>query len=396
VSNWSSRLAALPTLAAGLLVLADAFGVGVPPVAGASVGGVSTVDTPLSSSTVSAGGAWAVLPMGVLSDPSNTFWQVLHTVPGSSHWSVVTPQGVADNGGLVAAPSTNSVVVATLPSEFLTFSPLSVSVDNGTSWTPAFLPGALAARPDALADAGNTSGGSLAVVGTRVLRARQGAASWSRLVTLRQLRRVSPRCDATALDAVAATPSGTPLIAAGCGRGGAVAVFTTSGVSWRQVGTTLPPRFAGWSTRVLRLESIGPITTALVAATQGAHAVVLAIWRGAGAWTTSAPLPVASDTPLRATSVGVAGTVAVLVGSKRAPIGFDLMPGGRWTRLPPLPPDTRALGPLEPGAGVGGPVIDAFTVSGGTVLGVYALTPSGSAWAKVQSTEVPLAYGSSG
>ena len=36
------------------------------------------------------------------SDQANTFWQVLHAEPGSSHWASVTPQGVADNGGLVA------------------------------------------------------------------------------------------------------------------------------------------------------------------------------------------------------------------------------------------------------------------------------------------------------
>jgi hypothetical protein len=147
---------------------------------------------------------------------------------------------------------------------------------------------------------------------------------------------------------------------------------------------------------VLRLESNGPATTALVAAAHDGHAFVVALWRRAGRWTESRPLPVASDAPLLASSVGVAGTVAVLVGPKRAPVGYDLPPGGRWTRLPPLPPATSALGPLEPGVGFGGPVIDAFTVSGGTVLGVYALTPSGTAWAKVQSTEVPLAYGSSG
>jgi len=385
-------LAALPTLAACVLVLAAGLAMAVPLAAGA----VETVRAPLPSGTETAGGAWAVLPMGKLSDPSNTFWQLLHRAPGSSHWSVVTPQGVADNGGLVAGASTNSVMVGTLPSKLLTFSPLSVSFDQGTTWNPAFLPGALAARPDALADAGGTTEGSLAIVGTRVLRVRLGAASWSPLVSLRQLRRVSPRCDATALDAVAATPSGSPLIATGCDRGGTVAVFTASGGSWQQIGTTLPPSFAGWSTSVLRLESAGPVTTALVAAAHAGHAVVVALWQQGGRWTESAPLPAASGSPLLASSVGVTGTVAVVVGPKSAPVGYDLSPGGRWTRLPALPPATSALGPLEPGVGFGGPVIDAFTVSDGTVLGVYALTPSGTGWAKVQSTEVPLAYGSSG
>ena len=123
--------------------------------------------------------------------------------------------------------------------------------------------------------------------------------------------------------------------------------------------------------------------------------VVVSLWQKAGRWTESAPLRVTSDAPLLATSVGVAGTVAVVLGSKRAAVGYDLLPGGRWTRLPPLPPATSALGPLDPSVAFGGSSLDAFTVAG-TALGVYALTPSGTAWAKVQSTEVPLAYGSSG
>jgi hypothetical protein len=98
---------------------------------------------------------------------------------------------------------------------------------------------------------------------------------------------------------------------------------------------------------------------------------------------------------LLASSVGEAGTVAVVVGPKSAPDGYDLVPGGAWTRLPALPPATSALGPLEPGAGLGGPSLDAFTVVG-AALSVFALTPSGAAWSKVQSGQVPLAYGSSG
>jgi len=39
--------------------------------------------------------------------------------------------------------------------------------------------------------------------------------------------------------------------------------------------------------------------------------------------------------------------------------------------------------------------VDAFTVDGGS-LGVFALTPSGTTWVRVQSSEIPLAYGSSG
>jgi hypothetical protein len=194
---------------------------------------------------------------------------------------------------------------------------------------------------------------------------------------------------------VAVAPSDAPLIATGCQRDGIVAVFTAVGGSWTQVGTTLPPKLAGWSTSVLRLESGGPVTTALVEAGRGGRGELVALWQSAGRWTTSAPMGLPSNGALLASSVGATGTVAVVVGAKSASVGYYLVPGGVWTRLPALPPATTALGPLEPGGGLGGPSLDAFTVAG-TALTVYALTPSGTGWAKVQTGQVPLAYGSSG
>jgi hypothetical protein len=359
--------------------------------------GTAPVGVPLPSAIETGGGSWAVLPMGELSDPLNTFWQVLHAAPGSSHWSVVTPQGVADNGGLVAGASAVSALIGTLPSQLLRFSPLSVSADGGQSWSPDLLPGALAARPDALADAGGAGAGSLAIVGTTVLHARTSLASWSPLVSLRRLDRTSPRCGATALDAVTVAATGAPLVATGCRRGGTVGVFTTSAGSWTQVGTSLPRRLGAGSTSVVRLESSDGVTTALVAAGRSGRAAnaLVALWQRTAGWTASAPLALPANGQLLASSVGATGTVAVVVGTKRAPVAYDLVPGGAWTRLPPLPPATSALGPLEPGVGFGGPTLDAFTVAR-TELGVYALTPSGTTWAKVQSTQVPLAYGSSG
>jgi hypothetical protein len=335
--------------------------------------------------------------MGELSSPLNTFWQVLHAASGFSQWSVVTPQGVADNGGLVVGASAVSTLIGTLPSQGLRFSPLSMSTDGGSNWNPVLLPGGLAARPDALATAGTTTGGSLAIVGTTVLRARPGFASWSPLVSLRRLDRATPRCGATALDAVAVAPSGAALVATGCRSGGIVAVFTPSAGSWTQVGTTLPRRMGASSTVVVRLESGGAVTTALVAAHRNGRNVnaLVALWQKAGGWTASAPLALPSNGSLLASAVGPGGTVAVVVGPKSAPVAYDLVPGSAWTRLPPLPPATSALGPLEAAVGLGGPSLDAFTVAG-TQLGVFALTPSGTEWTKAQSIQVPLAYGSSG
>ena len=48
-------------------------------------------------------GAWVDLAMGDLGQLANTFWQLIFLPAGHSRWSLVTPPGFADNGGLVSA-----------------------------------------------------------------------------------------------------------------------------------------------------------------------------------------------------------------------------------------------------------------------------------------------------
>ncbi len=113
-------------------------------------------------------------------------------------------------------------------------------------------------------------------------------------------------------------------------------------------------------------------------------------------WTMSAPLPVPSADSVRASAVGADGRVAVLVSrpkSKRAV--FDVGPGGRaWSSLPP--PPSGAAGLVLPGdtPTVDAPPVDVFSVNG-SALRVFALTPSGATWSRVQTTQVPIPYGSS-
>jgi len=388
-----SRPTALRIVAACLLVWVASHCLGAQPASA-----TSAVDAPLSGGTQSTGGSWAVLPMGQLTDPSNTFWQVLRAEPGSSRWSVVTPPGVADNGGLVAGASAGSALVGTLPSGLLHFSPVSVSTNGGTSWSPVFLPGSLAARPDALAVAAGPTGGSLAVVGTRVLHAGPAFASWSTLVSLSRLTRASRRCDADALEAVAAAPDGAPLVATGCRRAGEIGLFTRSARGWAQVGVSLPGRLASRSASVLRLETSGTQTVALVAAFRGNRLALVTLRRsGTGPWETSVPLAVPAGDAVRATAVGVGGTVSVLVGSKTSLAASAIAPGGAWAALPVPPVDTVALAWVTSSAtSFGGIALDALAVVGGTGLRVYTLTPAGAKWVPVQSAQVPLAYGSSG
>jgi hypothetical protein len=348
---------------------------------------------PLPGGSESADGAWAVVPMGQLSDLQNTFWQLLRGHPGSSAWSVVTPEGVADNGGIVATASGAEVMVGFLPSQQLRFSPLSVSEDGGTSWSPAYLPGALPARPDALA---LNSGTALAIVGTRVLRASPTLPSWSPVVSLARLRTTGAGCGPGALNAVAFAPSGTPIVGTSCRRGGRVGLFTRSSGRWTPAPVALTGRLRRATTSVLTLSSGTGVTTALVSARGPRGTDVLALWRSAaGAWSASAPLPLPAGASVRAAADGVGGALTVLIAGKHAPAVYQASPMRPWTRFPAPPAGTVAIASTVPSPPVLSVIAaDAFVVKG-TELRVYALTPAGTSWALAQTTQVPLAYGSS-
>ncbi len=341
--------------------------------------------------------SWVTFPMGDLSDPSNTFWELFHAAPGSSTWSLVTPPGVADNGGLIASVSSGAAVVGVVPSDLLRFSPLAQSANSGTSWVPAFLPGALARLPDALAYDAAAPGGVIAVLGGgRALSAPVGLTAWSPLVTATTLSRVSPGCSVDGLDGATLLPSGAPLIATGCRRGGQVGLFTRTAQTWRSAGLTLGGVFRGAATTVLRVQSTAAATTVLALASRGARRALLALWRsGSAPWSAARPLAIGSGTSIGSTAVNAAGSVAVLLnragGSREA---VDVTPAGTWSQLPRLPARTAALALPAGALPSGRPDVDAFTV-GGESLGVFALTPSGQAWSRTQSTRIPLAYGSS-
>jgi hypothetical protein len=351
---------------------------------------------PLPSGVATTTASWVVLPMGQLSDQSNTFWQVLRAAPSSSHWTVVTPDGAADNGGLVVGASGGLTVVGTLPSKLLRFSPLSASADGGSTWNPVFLPGGLAARPDALAYGVGGPDSGLAVVGATVFTAGTFLSSWSPLVSLDRLRRLAPDCGGTTIDAVSVGPSGEPMVATGCRHGGRVAVFIDQSGAWTQVGTTLQGRWGGSSTSILRLQSTPSLLTALVEAAQSGRNALVGLWQGStGKWIASPALGLPRGASVLATSVGATGATVALIGSGSTRAAYALVPGGAWTRLPAPPSGTMALGPMTLTDGFGGALLNSFTVDG-TQLGVYALTPSGNRWVKSQTTQVSLAYGSSG
>ena len=358
--------------------------------------GASQARAPLESATSSATGSWVILPMGHLSDRANTFWQVLHATASSPRWSVVTPPGVADNGGLAMGVSPGSSLVGFLPSDRLRFSPLSLSSDAGTTWSPAFLPGALAPVPDALALAAGSPPTALAVSGGQVLSAGRGLSSWTSLVSIRALRRVAPHCGASGPEAAAYSASGSPLVATGCVRGGIVGIFSRSGGDWRAEGPLLGGALVGTSTAVLRLETAGTSTSALVEADRQGRRWLVALWRAGSRWSASPPLALRPRGAVLATALGSNGSLAVLTRTTKAQAVETVAPGQPWSMSATPPANVVALAWAAPAPPTfGASTADAFAVNG-TVLTVFALTSSGTRWAKVQTAQVPLAYGSSG
>ena len=358
---------------------------------------------PLPTSLVTPQGTWAVTVMGGSAADENNFWQLFVRPAGATRWSLVTPQGVADNGGLVAAAGNEqgaSLVVGFRPSQGLAFSPLATSSDTGKTWTPGLLDADLADVPDAMAAA--PSGQTLALLHDGGIEAAATAAAatagqWSRLTTLSALAASAPGrgCGLVAVNAVSFGPNNVPMAAGSCARRGVAGVFADRGGAWQAAGPVLPAGFGGDQVQVLGLaRAAGGNAALLLAGTS-----LVAAWSDGGRWTVSAPVAAAGDEQgVSASGFGPGGSVWVLFGGGRAEaIGG---PGGSWRALPPVPAGTQVLGPapgpagpatLAPGSGSS--AYDALAVAGSR-LTVWRL--AAGAWAQVQVINVPITYGSSG
>jgi hypothetical protein len=349
---------------------------------------------PLASSMAAVGGAtWAIVEMGGAAAQENNFWELFARPAPSSQWSLVTPTGVADNGGLVAASPAagRRLDIAFRPSQSLTFSPLALTSDGGKTWATGLLDAPVADVPDALASGGRTTLALLAdgaideSAAPAAPTAPTAPGGWRQLAAPGDIAASAAgrRCQAGGLTAVALTPSGIPLAAASCARPGSAGIFARTAAGWQAAGPAVP---GGGPVRVLRLTGTASGDTALLQAGAGATATLLAAWSVDGAhWTVSAPLSSGTGQVL-ASGTGSGGSVWVLLPGGRAEAVAG--PGTSWRALPSVPRDTAALA-----AGPGSGDFDALAVSGGT-LTVYRLTPAGS-WDNNEVIKVPLQYGSS-
>jgi hypothetical protein len=403
-------------------VLAAGCGTTPAPGAAASAGSAAS-PPPLASSVTTAGGtSWAMLEMGGSRAEHNNFWQLLaRPAGGGSRWALATPPGVADNGGLVAAPlGGRALIVGFNPSQDLTFSPLATTRDGGTHWAPGLLPAGLAAVPSALA--AGPGGRMLALTGQgRVQASGPGGAAWTGLTSLAALARTPAgrSCGLIALTAAAFSPAGGPLLAGTCARPGVTGIFSFTGGSWHATGPVLPAALAHRRVTVLRLAPAGSRTMALLSAapastagtgtagtgtagtgtagggTAGGGGQVLAAWAPAGGpWVLSAPLPLGGKA-VRSTAAGPGGSAGVVLGTG---LGATVTPvdsasdaaagAAPWHQLPRLPAHSADL-VLGPAAQVSALAPD------GSLLVSWRLAGTGT-WVRQQVMKVPVPLGSSG
>jgi len=348
---------------------------------------------PLTTSDLTGAGTWLTVAMGHVDDPNNTFWQLFVLPRGAAKWSLVTPPGVADNGGLALAPASpvtgGSLLVGFLPSNQLKFSPMAVSNGAGTSWTPGVLPTGLAAVPDALAASGLET---VALSGDGDLLAASGDLSTWRTVGSEPELATSPAaepCGLVQLTAVAVTASGTLLAGAACRRPGTVGLFADEGGAWRSVGPQ-PPNGESPAT-VLRLSASARGIVALLATADSAGSSLEAVWTtavGAG-WSVSPPLAVERTAMLRAIGPVGENSVYVLIGRPDGTTTLDTVAegAGAWVQLANPPNDTADVA-FSSGR------IDAVAVNS-TRFSDAVLDAGTGSWVPSQSIDVPIQFGSS-
>jgi hypothetical protein len=355
----------------------------------------------LATSLSTTKDSWAIVPMS--SNP--TFWEVFVRPAKSATWRLVTPPGIADNGGLVAATDTESgLTVAVRPSQDLDFTPVASTADAGASWsTDGPISAGVAASPGALAVSGRQLA---AVLGNGTIEASSDAGGTWRTLAKPGTIAASPagqKCGTVGVTSVSFWPIPTDVLAAGsCGATGAAGLFSYSaGDGWQRL--SLPV-----SGPLVRLGA----DTALVRAKAG----LTALWgddalhghayappspsaaptptsspdSSAASWTASAPLPVTSAVTASgglagATATSSGGAWVLLPGGQAATIGG---PGQQWLLLPPTPAHTSVL------ASGPGTSLDALAVSGST-LTVWQLDHGSTVWARVQTISVPIELGSS-
>jgi hypothetical protein len=334
--------------------------------------------------------------MGNLDDPLNTFWQLVFRPVGTALWSLVTPRGVASNGGLVLADGNPaSLTVGFEPSNNLLFSPVAQSLDQGQTWSPGLVPAALAPEPDALA--ASSTGALLALVaggGGRVLHSGGDPSMWTKVTDRGALASsdAGRSCGVASLAAVGFQPGGEAVVGTTCTEPGLVGIFVQKGSAWHLGGPRLRETLASRPTGVVRLAGTASGLAGLIVSGTGTGAALIGMWEahGDGQWELSSAFHLPSGVALLSSGFTPAGGIVVLTGHRGSGASLELLggPGSGWRPLPPPPVGTATVAVAPDGS------IDVLAVRS-TTLTVWHLDTTAGAWDKTQTMEVPIQFGSS-
>lgn len=384
-------------------------------------------DAGLAQSWTSGASAWAVVALGHLGRRLDTFWQILVRPGGAPRWSIVTPPGVASNGGFSAegTPGGSSgpgvVTAGFQPSQYLTYSPIASTDDGGKTWTAGTLASGLLPVADAVA--AEPDGAVLALVragGGALLRSTGSLTAWRTLISRRALdaTRAGRACGILALSAVSApseAPPGAPSeapaassaeLGAACGVRGVVGLFHLSASGWVATRVRVPSGARSTFT-VLRLEAGTAGTWALAEGRGLRVASLVALWRAgpAASWRASPQVRLHGSVLSTAALGGRSLLVATGSGSRTQDLLWTGGPATRWRSLGPPPAGAQVIvpapGPASSSAPAGAPVpaagpgpLSALVVAGSEVT-VWQRARTGRWGPTAQRLHVPVEYGSS-
>ncbi len=356
-------------------------------------------------------GTWAVIAMGHYGQKLNTFWQVLFRPAGAARWTLVTPPGVASNGGFSAgglSGASGIFVAGFQPTDLLRYSPIARTSDDGTRWSAGTLASGLLPVADGVAVAAD--GVVLALVrsdGGTLVRSDGSLTAWRPVVTRHALGSTGAgrRCGVQALTAVAdaSGSAASPELGAACAVAGVVGLFHRSSGRW--VATTVRLHGDTSSTfAVLRLQRGASGTSALVEARRAGRASLVALWRSGASATWMASSSVRLHGAVLSTASTGGGSLLVVTG-RRFRARDVLWVGGAgtpWRSLGPPPRGTQVVA-AAPASDVGTlsalPASEVGTLSAlaasGSTLTVWRREAGGTWHRTAQRLDVPIEYGSS-
>lgn len=309
-----------------------------------------------------------MVPVGA-SSGEHRFWELLWLGSRTDRWSVVTPPGVQDNGGLTIALASRGVLTAGfLPSINLHFSPLARTVDHGATWSPELLPDGLAIGPDSLSSGPSQS--LLALISRRsgeVLKRSVPQGSWAVLTSAEALGRQAAThdCELESIDAISASSEGRPLVGGPCQLPGQIGEYAYDRGRWRRAGPDVPTSLRAYTSAVLRLTSTPDGAFTLIELASAASKDLLAAWsQNSGQhWREMPALRLQANQRVISAGPGPGSNAYVLtgIGRRAGALWVSAGPGSRWRATAAPPVDTAAV------AITGNSQISAFAVEGRTI-----------------------------